>query len=144
MFDLDDCIGIITSRSTKEITDAFSSKVEACGITRVQWIAIYYIGKEEGITQKKLGEKMDLKESTVARLVDRMEKEGTVERIKDTSDKRITKLYLTKLGKYKREEILPIGESFSKEGIEGISEEHLNIFKEVLSKIVSNTKNNVK
>ena len=144
MFDLDDCIGIITSRSTKEITDAFSSKVEACGITRVQWIAIYYIGKEEGITQKQLGEKMDLKESTVARLIDRMEKDGTVERVKDASDKRISKLYLTKLGQYKREETLPIGESFSKEGIEGISEEHLNIFKDVLNKIVANTKKNLK
>lgn len=138
MFKLEDCIGIVTSKSTKEIVDAFNNRLEDHGITRVQWIALYYIGMNEGITQKDLSDKMDLKESTVVRLIDRMEKEGVIERIKDNKDRRISKLYLTSHGKEKREKVLPIGESFSNEAVEGISEEHLDIFKEVLSKVVSN------
>lgn len=140
MFNLDDCIGIITSRGTKHIVDAFNNRLALYGITRVQWIALYYIGRNEGITQKELSEEMDLTESTVVRLIDRLEKENTVERMKDEKDRRITKLYLTKEGKEKREALLPIGESFSNEANIGISEEHLEIFKEVLNKIVFNVK----
>ncbi|GAA0727488.1 hypothetical protein GCM10008905_25120 [Clostridium malenominatum] len=140
MFNLDDCIGIITSRGTKEIVDAFNDRVALYNITRVQWIALYYIGEEEGITQKDLSDKMNVKESTVVRLIDRMEREGIVERIKNSEDRRVTKLHLTKEGKEKREEILPVGEEFSREGIDGISEEHLAVFKEVLEKIIINVK----
>ncbi|WP_315117316.1 MarR family transcriptional regulator [uncultured Clostridium sp.] len=138
MFNLDDCIGIITSRGTKEIVDAFNHKLALHDITRVQWIALYYIGEYEGITQKDLSDKMNIKESTVARLIDRMEKEGTVERIKNSEDRRVTKLHLTEKGKEKREAVIPIGEEFSRDGIDGISQEHLKIFKEVLRKIIIN------
>ncbi|WP_291570146.1 MarR family winged helix-turn-helix transcriptional regulator [Clostridium sp. UBA4548] len=138
MFYLDDCIGIITSRGTKHIIDAFNNRLAVYNITRVQWIALYYIGRNEGITQKELSEEMDLKESTVARLIDRLEKENTVQRIKDAKDRRISKLYLTEEGKEKREALLPIGENFSNEAIKGISENDLEIFKEVLNKIVIN------
>lgn len=138
MFNLDDCIGIITSRGTKHIVDAFSSRLAAYNITRVQWIALYYIGRSEGITQKELAEEMDLKESTVARLIDRLEKENTVLRIKDKKDRRVTNLYLTEEGREKREELMPLGETFSKDGIKGISEKDLDTFKEVLNKIVLN------
>lgn len=140
MFNLDDCIGIITSRGTKEIVDAFNHKLALHDITRVQWIALYYIGEDEGITQKDLSDKMNIKESTVARLIDRMEKEGTVERIKNSKDRRVTKLHLTEMGKEKREAVMPIGEEFSRDGIDGISQEHLKIFKEVLQKIIINVK----
>ncbi|MBU5485900.1 MarR family transcriptional regulator [Clostridium sp. MSJ-11] len=144
MFNLDDCIGIITSRGTKEIVEAFNHRLALHDITRVQWIALYYIGEEKGITQKDLADKMNIKESTVARLIDRMEKEGTVERIKNTEDRRVTKLHLTEKGSEKREAVIPIGEEFSREGIHGISQEHLKIFKEVLQQIITNvnTKNN--
>lgn len=140
MFNLDDCIGIITSRGTKHIINAFNDRLALHGITRVQWIALYYIGRNEGITQKELAEEMDLTESTVVRLVDRLEKENTVERKKDAKDRRLTKLFLTEEGRKKREEILPIGQSFSVEANHGISEEHLEIFKDVLNKIVLNVK----
>lgn len=138
MFNLDDCIGIITSRGTKHIVDAFNNRLAVYNITRVQWIALYYIGRNEGITQKELSEEMDLKESTVARLIDRLEKENTVQRIKDVKDRRISKLYLTEEGKEKKEALLPIGENFSNEAIKGISEGDLEIFKDVLNKIVIN------
>lgn len=142
MFNLDDCIGIITSRSTKEIIKAFNDRLESENITRVQWIALYYVGINEGITQKDLADRMDLKESTVVRLLDRMEKEEIIKREKDLKDRRVTKLYLTAEGKIKREKVLPIGETFSNEAIKGISDEHLTIFIEVLAKIVQNVASN--
>jgi len=132
MFRLEECVGFITSNAAKELSDEFNRRLGEMGSTRVQWIALYYIGMNEGITQKDLSDKMDLKESTVVRLIDRMEKEGVIERIKDDKDRRISKLYLTSHGKEKREKVLPIGESFSREAVEGISEEDLDIFKEVL------------
>lgn len=141
MFNLDDCVGFMANKYNKEITEAFSERILSHGITRVQWIALYYIGENEGITQKQLAQMLDSKESSIVRLIDRMEKEEIVKREKDTSDRRITKLYLTQKGVQKREEIIPVGKKFSDDSIKGIKEEDLKIFKDVLNKIVKNLQN---
>lgn len=99
MFDLDDCIGFITNRASKIIVDEFNRRLKSSGLTRVKWMALYYIGKEEGISQKELSHKMNVNESSIVRLLDRMEKEELSVRVRDTHDRRITKILLTPKGK---------------------------------------------
>lgn len=113
------------------------------GVTRVQWIALYYLGKEESISQKELAEKMNIKESSVARLLDRMERDGLVERVKNENDKRVTNLRLTDKGKKYRVKLLPEGEEFEKLLYKNISEEEMRIFTAVLTKMVNNISENI-
>lgn len=111
------------------------------GTTRVQWIALYYLGKGNFISQKELSEKMNIKESSVARLIDRMERDGFVVRMKNEADKRITNLSLTSKGKEYRNKLLPEGEKFQQILSEGISSKEMKIFKKVLAKMVYNVTN---
>lgn len=138
MFDLDACVGFITNKAGKKMADEFNERLLEVGITRVQWIALYYLGKHDDINQKELGELMDIKESSVARLVDRMEKEGYVLREKDINDRRITKLLLTNKGKEYRKKLLPEGEKMAQVFAEGISDEEIAIFMKVIDKMLSN------
>ncbi|MCS5421372.1 MULTISPECIES: MarR family winged helix-turn-helix transcriptional regulator [Psychrilyobacter] len=138
MIKLSDCVGFITNKASKKIADVFNEKLSAHEITRVQWTALYFLGKWEYINQSELAEKMDIKKSTIVRLVDRMEKEGYVRRKKDIKDRRITYICLTELGKKLRKELLPFGEEFSKLITRDISHEEIEIFKKVLNKLVEN------
>ena len=140
MFNLDRWVGYIADNSSKIICDAFSERVMKLGVTRVQWIALYYLGREESISQKELAERMNVKESSIARLLDRMERDGLVERIKNESDKRITNLRLTDRGKEYRIKLLPDGEKFEQLLYKGISDEEMQVFTTVLSKMINNIK----
>lgn len=140
MFDIDTCLSFVTSKACKEIAEAFNRRLTKLGVTRVQWIVLYYLGKCEGIKQKELAEKMNIKDSTVARLIDRMEREGYVIRVKDLEDKRITKLYLTEKGVELRIKLLPEGEKMSKILSKDITDEEMEIFKRVLKKMVDNVR----
>lgn len=140
MFDIDTCLSFMTSKACKEIAETFNRRLTKLGVTRVQWIALYYLGKCEGIKQKELAEKMNIKDSTVARLIDRMEREGYVIRAKDLEDKRITKLYLTEKGVELRVKLLPEGEKMSKILSKDITDEEMEIFKRVLKKMVDNVR----
>lgn len=128
----------ISDNSTKLISEAFEKRLKPLGVTRVQWIALYYIGEFERVNQKDLAKLMNIKESTLARLMDRMEKEDLIERLKDPKDKRITNIILTKLGQAKRKEIMPQGELFNEDVSKDISDQEMEIFLRVLSKMVSN------
>lgn len=138
MFDLDDCIAFITNKSAKKLANEFNRRLQEYGTTRVQWIALFYIGKVEEISQKELSDYMDIKESSMVRLIDRMEKEELVERRKKVEDRRITKIVLTAKGKFLREELMPIGQLFHNDVLQGISKADLNVFKNVLKKMIDN------
>lgn len=138
MFDLDDCIAFITNKSAKKLADEFNRRLQEHGTTRVQWIALFYIGKAGEVSQKELSDYMDIKESSMVRLIDRMEKEELVERRKDSEDRRITKIILTDRGKFLKEELMPIGQEFQNDVVKGISKENLEVFKEVLQRMTYN------
>ena len=140
MFDVDTCVSFITNQAAKKLADAFNNRLIPKGITRVQWIALFYLGKSDKLNQKKLGELMNIKDSTVARLIDRMENEGFIIRTKDPEDRRNTLLLLTKKGSKFREEMLIEGEEMSKIFAQGISDDEIEIFKKVLDKMVNNIK----
>ena len=138
MFNIDDCIGFITNKGAKKLSDEFNKRVQQYGMTRVQWIALFYIGKADGIFQKELSDLMNVKESSMVRLIDRMEKEDLVIRKKQTNDRRVTSIFLTLKGKELREKVLPLGQEFQDDATKGISSEELDNFKKVLEKMIKN------
>ncbi|MTK10750.1 MAG: MarR family transcriptional regulator [Clostridiaceae bacterium] len=138
MFDLDTCIAFITNNAAKKISDEFNDRLSELGITRVQWIALYYLGKHKSISQIELADQMDIKPSTTARLIDRMERDGFVKRERDINDRRTVNLMITDKGREFREKLFPVGEKMSEDVSKGISEEEIEIFKNVLKKMVDN------
>lgn len=107
----------------------------------MQWIALYYLGIQKSINQKELSKKMSIKESTAARLIDRMERDGLVIRQRNEEDRRAFNLVLTEKGLEYRKELLPEGEKFNEIVSQNISEEEMLTFMKVLDKMVDNLKN---
>jgi len=138
VFNLDDCIAFITSRSAKKLADCFEKRLNYYNITRTQWIALYYISINKMITQKQLAEKMSLKEPTVVRLLDKMEILGWVIRVNSENDKRIKLLSLTDKGQKIETEMLDVAEKFRNDVISDISPEELDNYQLVLNKMLSN------
>ena len=138
MFNIEECIVFLTNRVSKKMSDAVNEHFAKFGITRVQWIEMYYLLKYGRMNQTELADKMDIKDSTVVRLVDRMEKDQYLVRDKDTQDRRITFLSLTEKGRTRIEELLPEGEMMSCAFSRGISGEEFGVFITVLNKLMKN------
>ncbi|KTD83576.1 MarR family winged helix-turn-helix transcriptional regulator [Paenibacillus etheri] len=138
MFNLNDCIGFITNTASKKIVDEFNRRLKDIGITKVKWTALFFIGEKDGISQKELSQKMNVNESSIARLLDRMEREKLCSRVRDSQDRRIIRINLTQEGEALRAELLPIGQNFHDDATNGISQEELHIFTTVLDKMVHN------
>ena len=138
MFDIESCVCFINSKTSKKMANIFNERLIPLGVTRVQWIAMYYLLKHGDLSQKELGEKMDIKESTVARLLDRMEEEGLIKRTKVGEDRRIKYIKLTHKGRERIEELLPEGQKMSEFFSMGITEEEIRVFKRVLQKFMEN------
>jgi MarR family transcriptional regulator, transcriptional regulator for hemolysin len=70
-------------------------RLQDLGLTQTQWRAIAHLSRSEGMTQSALADSLDVQPITLARLVDRMENAGWVERRSHPLDRRAVQLYLT-------------------------------------------------
>lgn len=66
-------------------------------------LGVIYNGGD--LSVRDLGEELDIRPSSVSELVDRLEKSGLAERKSDDSDRRLTRIALTDLGKAEAEYI---------------------------------------
>ncbi|MDD4798478.1 MAG: MarR family transcriptional regulator [Clostridia bacterium] len=139
MFQLDDCVAYIINKSAKQLSARLEKKLMRYNVTRIQWTAMYYVENNQCLTQKCLADKMSLKEPTVARLLDRMEADGLIEREFCTKDKRAKTLKLTEKGKYLNKKLTDIAETFKDDAIKGIKKEDLITFKKVVEQMLINT-----
>lgn len=81
---------------------------------------------------------MHVAESSVGRLIDRLERDGYVERVRSQEDRRVVTLELLPEGKKLIQELLPIGESFNNDLIAGIDENDLMVYERVLAQMLQN------
>ena len=139
MFKLDECIYYMATLGLKKVTDTYNETFKKHDATRVQWIALYYIRKSQGIRQMDLADLMQAQETTIARLITRMVGNGLIEKRPDQTDKRAVKLYCTKEGKKKFEILLPVCSDFYNNIIRDIPSQDMDTFKRVLDKLVENS-----
>jgi DNA-binding MarR family transcriptional regulator len=69
-------------------------RARAHGMTRAQWGILIWLERQPGLSQKELSELLEVEPITVARLIDRLETRGMVERRPDPKDRRIWRLHL--------------------------------------------------
>ncbi|WP_430784947.1 MarR family winged helix-turn-helix transcriptional regulator [Virgibacillus flavescens] len=67
-------------------------------ITSPQFVALQWLLEEGDLTIGELSNKIDLAFSTTTDLVDRMEKNELVERVRDDSDRRVVRIHVLKKG----------------------------------------------
>lgn len=73
----------------------FNRGVQALGLTQTQWRAIAQLSRNEGINQVTLADILEIQPISLARLLDRMQASGLIERRPDPRDRRAVQLYLT-------------------------------------------------
>jgi DNA-binding MarR family transcriptional regulator len=69
-------------------------RASAYGMTRAQWVILIRLQRQPGLSQKELAEILEVEPITVVRLIDRLERNGMVERRDDPDDRRIWRLHL--------------------------------------------------
>lgn len=103
-----------------------------------QFPLICLVGKQEGISQKKISEMLKISAPTVAVSVKRLEKAGMVERKNDEEDQRVMRIYLTEKGRRLTETAKMYIEENEKALFRGFSESELCLMKRFFKQMADN------
>lgn len=108
-------------------------------LTPAQWKVILVLNIMDGPTQKEIAEKINVDSSTLVPVIDKMEREGLVERKADSKDRRNNRIFLTKKSESTVDSIIEIILQLRKIIYDGISENEINITKNVLKALIKNS-----
>ncbi len=114
---------------------SFNRYIRSAGLTYPQSRVIGTLSKEQGIKQAALAERMDMQPIALARLIDRMEVAGWVERRPDPIDRRAVQLFLTTKAQPILREIRDARADFEKAVLAGISDAEQDQLRRLLGKI---------
>jgi MarR family transcriptional regulator for hemolysin len=105
------------------------------GMTRAQWAILIWLERQPGISQKELSELLEVEPITVARLIDRLEARGMVERRPDPRDRRIWRLHLLRPACDMLQEIGRQRAEMTRTVTVGLGEESIEIMTEALMRM---------
>lgn len=93
--DDDEYIGYVLSDVARLIRTVFDRRVRDIGLTRAQWLVLTRLYRRPGASQTELADMLEIDRASAGRMIDRMQKNGWVERRADSGDRRINRLHLT-------------------------------------------------
>ena len=108
------------------------------GISASQWRFLRALYVEEGSTQRELSHRVGLREPTTVRALTRLERDGLVKRVANTSDKRKVNVFLTQKARKLVSTLLPSVIEVNEMSITGFSKDEERMLKRLLIKAVQN------
>lgn len=126
-------ISHIMKRKGREILRQYS-------ITPPQFLALQWIFDEGDMTIGELSKKMHLAFSTTTDIIDRLEKNGLVKRVKDKNDRRVVQIHLLAEGKFIIAEVIKKRQQYLQEILDDYSHEDIHQLQHQLTKLLEKMK----
>jgi len=138
-YDFQNSIGFIVNRTARVFVKALDSELrKSVGVTFGQWKVAVMLSMQDGITQKEIANKLGLEAATIIPIIDKLEKEGLVERQVDQADRRNNRIYRTEKMHDLWDQMIECSLKIRKISVKDIPEEHITIMRDCLEKICEN------
>ena len=141
MIDPVNCPYYLISRVTLVVTSALKEGLASAGVGDVKPAylgALFALWKEDGLKVVELGRRSGLETSSMTGLIDRMERDGLLERRDDASDRRVQRINLTDKGREVMTPALDAVDQILATVFDGVPEEDLSKTTDVLKRVLAN------
>ena len=125
-------------RAAFDQATSYTNAWDTNGLTRAQWRVLVHLGPRQGINQTSLAEILELDNVTLSRHIDRLERDGWLERRPDPEDRRAWRLYLAEASRATLEKMETLAAETQAAALTGLSSDQRALFVETLVKIKKN------
>ena len=108
---------IETSRLLRNYID---HRAKGRGTTRAQWIVLFRLRDQEGLSQVDLADVLELQPISLVRLLDRLVEHGLLERRSDPRDRRANRLFLTPAGRQLADDLDSLRDAIATDVLHGL------------------------
>lgn len=137
-YDLNRSFGFVLHETARLLGKRYDQRAKFLGMTRAQMQLLAYLVYHEGINQAGLADLLEIEPISLARLIDRMEQAGWVERRPDPKDRRAWLLYVTEKTKPVFAQMIEVGQEVRAEALHGLAPQERDQILELLLRVRRN------
>jgi DNA-binding MarR family transcriptional regulator len=133
-------LGFLVHAAGRLVRKSFERRADSLGLgmSSSQWRLLFWVAKEEGVTQAQLAELLEIEPISVSRLIDRMVQNGWIERRSDATDRRVRVIFTTRKGRDAYAELKAVARQVSDEALDGLPEETRQALVKGLEALIEN------
>ncbi len=120
-YDMNRNLGFVISDLHRLITTAMDKELKALGLTRSQLRVVLHLSRNDGLTQVRIAEDLEMGKVAIGGLLDRLQSKQLIERKPHPTDRRATLIYLTAKTLALYEPILASGSYVTAQMLRGLS-----------------------
>src|SRR5277367_1397875 len=121
--------------SSRLLRNFIDHRAKSRGTTRAQWIVLFRLREQEGLSQVDLADVLELQPISLVRLLDRLVEHGLLERRHDPKDRRANRLFLTASGRQLVDDLDSLRDSIAIDVLQDIPSASLQTSLETLKDI---------
>ncbi|HWU67343.1 MAG TPA: MarR family transcriptional regulator [Stenotrophobium sp.] len=133
---VDDYLPALLAQASRLISGEFHLVVNANGFTVSEWRVLAALAGNEPMSIGRIAQITTIKQSTVSRLLDRMEAAGHVERLDKDGDRRITLVAITPAGSRTVSRLIPLAREHEQRVLEPFGLQRAEELKSTLRSII--------
>lgn len=111
--------------SSRLLRNYIDHRAKARGTTRAQWIVLFRLREQEGLSQVDLADVLELQPISLVRLLDRLVEHGLLERRPDPRDRRANRLFLTRSGRRLVDDLDSLRDAIAGDVLRDVSDRHV-------------------
>jgi DNA-binding MarR family transcriptional regulator len=131
-------VGKVSAAINRTFLRAFVN--EGIDISTEQWSVLACLWQKDKVTQQTLCSLTAKDKPSMTRLIDKLEKRNLVTRVSTNNDRRINLIHLTETGAALQNKATELVQQIATKTLNGITDEEMNISRNVLRKIMTNLK----
>ena len=131
-------VGFLIHDVSRLMRAFFDERAQAMGLTRAQWRVLVHLAGREGLNQSGLAEILELDTVTLGRHIDRLERDGWLQRRPDPADRRAWLLYLTDAARPTLDKMESLAAETMGTAMDGLDDVERARFSQVLTHIKAN------
>jgi DNA-binding MarR family transcriptional regulator len=135
---LRDDLGFLTARAHRALRHWLLSRLDPYGITYPQFVVLTHLREESGLSQTELADRAFMDETSLARMLQRMEEAELIRREVDELDLRVNRVTLTAAGRDLQVKLMPLRHEGLEQATAGLTAEEVSELKRMLDHIFRN------
>lgn len=138
MANVDQAASSLIQRVGRRLRYRLDAQLDRFDLTSVQCGLLLRLGEHDGIAQSELQCAMAIEGATLTHIVQRLEREGWIERACDPSDRRRQRVWLCERGRLMLPELTAAVEDYRKEVVRGLDPDETAMLSSLLRRVEEN------
>lgn len=136
-FVIEESLGYLVNRAARSMAQQLGESLRPAGVGIGQWAVLLFLWASDDMSQAELSRVVAIEPPTMVRTIDRMVRDGLVERHPDPTDGRISRIRLTELGRSLRDELIPKAVAVNAKSLERLTADEARVLRRLLDKLVA-------